>query len=186
MIAVVGGFAASATVFSYMFTFVILAVIAELFGRNAAKTVINVGLFGLVVSVLFFMLAIYAPPASFWNGQASYETTLGSAPRILLGGWTAYLVAQHLDIFSFFFIKKRKPGKNSLWLRAVGGMLIGQLIDTIIFISIAFYGEFPIGPAITGQYLLKVALAVISAPIIHYMVKWLRPIMSLSEDNEPI
>lgn len=171
MIAVPAGLAASATVFSYMATFVVLDVVAELFGKQYSRLVINVGLGALIVSVSFFQLSIAAPAADFWKDQQAYETTLGSSWRILLGGWTSYTVSQYLDVWSFFKIKETDIGKNRLWLRAFGSTTIGQLIDTCIFITIAFYGKFPILPAIAGQYLLKIVLAIFSVPIIYLGVR---------------
>src|SRR5687768_624203 len=69
MIALPGGLAASATVFSYMATFAILDVIADRYGRKYAQITINLGLIGLVTSVVFYQLTIAAPPADFWKGQ---------------------------------------------------------------------------------------------------------------------
>jgi uncharacterized integral membrane protein (TIGR00697 family) len=183
MIALPGGLAASATVFSYMGTFVILDAISELFGKKFSIIAINVGLTALVVSVLFFQLSIASAPAPFWKGQEGYVATLGSSWRILLGGWTAYMVSQRIDLWSFFKIRNITGGKYGLWSRALGSTVIGQLIDTIIFITIAFYGSFPLMPAIIGQYLLKLILAVITTPLV-YMVVGLGRSLITFEDSK--
>lgn len=167
MIAVPGGLAASATVGSYMGTFIILTIIADKFGRQYSKLAINVGLIALAISVAFFQLAIITPAAEFWKNQGAFEAVLGASARILAGGWLAYFVAQHLDVWGFFKIKTTEFGKRALWLRALGAMAIGQAIDTVIFMTVAFYGEFPILPAILGQYALKVVIAIIAIPIVY-------------------
>ncbi|MGH8605276.1 MAG: queuosine precursor transporter, partial [Gammaproteobacteria bacterium] len=149
MIAVTETLAASATVFSYSITFLLIGMIAELYGRDAAKTTIKVGFASLILSVAFFMVSIAAPPASFWNGQAAYEATLGLGPRLLLGGWTAYMVSQFMDVAIFWAIRKMTRGRH-LWLRAVGSMTISQFVDTVVFMTIAFYGLFPLTSAIAG------------------------------------
>lgn len=172
MIALPGGLAASATVFSYMVTFVVLDIVSELYGKKYSKLVINVGLGALILSVAFFQFSIIAPAADFWSHQDAYEATLGSTLRILIGGWTAYMVSQYLDVWLFFRVKSTKTGRNKLWLRALVSTAIGQFIDTCIFITIAFYGVFPILPAIAGQYILKLILAIISLPIVYIGVKW--------------
>lgn len=173
MIALPFGLAASATVFSYMATFVILDIISEVYGKEKAKITINVGLMALVLSVTFFTISILAPSAVFWNGQQSYVETLGSSWRILLGGWVSYLVSQNLDVWSFFKLKESRFG-NSLFVRAVGSTAIGQILDTVIFMTIAFYGVFPLLPAIIGQYLIKVVLTLAMLPVLYILVPWAR------------
>jgi uncharacterized PurR-regulated membrane protein YhhQ (DUF165 family) len=83
------GVAASATVPSYMLTFVILDTIAELYGRRYARFVINIGLFGIFLSVIYFQFAILLPPFESWVDQPAVEAVLGSSWRIWLGGWAS-------------------------------------------------------------------------------------------------
>lgn len=170
MIAVPGGLAASATVLSYMFSYVVLASIAELFGRSFSKLVINVGLGAVAGSVLFFELAIALPAASFWPNQDAFETVLGSTWRILAGGWTAYWIGQQIDVWGFFRIRETRWGAKFLWLRSWGSIAFSQLIDTIIFMTIAFGGVFPLLPAITGQFLIKIIIGTIATPLVYVLV----------------
>jgi len=168
MIALPLGLSASATVFSYMGTFVMIDVLAELYGRRVATLTINLGLLGVVLSVAFFQLAILSPPAPVWTHQSEFATTLGASWRILLAGWAAYLVSQNIDVWSFTTMKNsRALGRLGLGARALASTLVGQLLDTAIFIGVAFYGEFPIGKAILGQYLIKLVLAVVSVPLVY-------------------
>jgi queuosine precursor transporter len=87
LIALPFGLAASATVISYLCTYLIINVIVELYGRDGSALVVLLGLLGLVGSVLFIELAIYLPPADAWKDQRAFESTLGSSWRIVLGGW---------------------------------------------------------------------------------------------------
>lgn len=169
MIAVWGGLAASATVFSYAFTFVITDAISELFGKQMAKLAVRLALVGGLLSVLVYILAIAAPSASFWEQQDSYKAVLGHAPRILLGGFLAYTVSQHLDVWLFHKMKAL-TGEKHLWLRNNGSTLISQLIDSVIFMTIAFYGVFPLFEAIIGQYLIKLVIALFDTPIVYLIV----------------
>jgi len=166
MIRVTDHLAASATVFSYSATFLIIAIIVEFFGRQAAKLTIAVGLAALVLSVAFFSIAIAAPPAAFWHNQAAYQSTLGPTLRMLVGGWVAYLCSQMLDVAVFWIIRKVTNGKY-LWLRALGSMVVSQFFDTVIFMTITFYGMFPLMDGIMGQYLLKVVIAVTVTPLMY-------------------
>jgi len=161
------GLSASATVFSYMLTFVMLDSIAELYGREYSRLVINLGLIGMALSALYYEFAIILTPAPFWHEQRAFEAILGSSWRIWFGGWIAYLVSQYLDLWSF--LKLKKIG-GSLVFRAWVSMLLGQLVDTSIFVTIAFYGTDPVGPIIIGQYLVKVLFATVASPLVSGMV----------------
>jgi queuosine precursor transporter len=178
IIALPGGLAASATVISYMLSFVLLGSIAELFGRAYARRVVNLGLAAMAISVAFFELAIHLPGAAFWTHQEAFTEVLGSSLRLLLGGWSAYLLGQHLDVWGFFLIKRTRLGGDRLWLRSLGSTLIGQLIDTTVFITIAFYGEAPLLPTIAGQYLVKLVIAALTTPVIYLAVGWGRAAMA--------
>ena len=178
IIALPGGLAASATVISYMLSFVLLGSIAELFGRAYARRVVNLGLSAMAISVAFFELAIHLPGAAFWAHQEAYSEVLGSSLRLLLGGWSAYLLGQHLDVWGFFLIKRSRLGGDRLWLRSLGSTLIGQLIDTAVFITIAFYGTVPLLPTIAGQYLIKLVIASLTTPVIYLAVGWGRAAMA--------
>ncbi len=181
LIALPLGLAASATVISYMLSFVLLGSIAELFGRAKARLVVNLGLAAMALSVGFFELAIHLPAAPFWTHQAEFDQVLGSSPRLLAGGWTAYLLGQHLDVWGFFRLKRTRLGGERLWLRSWGSTLLGQLIDTAVFITIAFAGTAPLLPAILGQYLVKLVIASLTTPLIYAAVGWGRAAMARAE-----
>jgi uncharacterized integral membrane protein (TIGR00697 family) len=178
LIALPAGLAASATVISYMLSFVLLGSIAELFGRSYARLVVNLGLAAMALSVAFFELALHLPAAGFWTHQHAFEQVLGSTPRLLLGGWTAYLLGQHFDVSGFFLLKRTRLGAGRLWLRSRGSTLLGQLIDTAVFITIAFAGTVPLFPAILGQYLVKLVIATLTTPLIYAAVGWGRSAMA--------
>ncbi len=173
MIAVFGGLAASATVFSYSITFAITDTISEVFGRRAAKLCVRISIVGALFSVLLYTIAIAAPAASFWTMQDAYAATLGNAPRILLGGFASYIVSQHLDVWLFEYFKRLTNGKH-LWLRNNASTLISQFVDTVIFIKVAFYGVFPIQEAILGQYIIKVFIAGLDTPLVYLLTSQVR------------
>jgi len=175
------GLTASATVLSYMLTFVILDSIAELYGRIYSQFVINLGLLGMAISAVYFQFAIMLPPAE----QRALEAILGSSWRIWLGGWTAYMLSQYLDLWSFLKLKDMARGRGSLLFRAWASMLIGQLIDTVIFVTVAFYGIDPIGSIIIGQYLIKVAIATCASPLVTVAVAFGRKLIGEAKPDPP-
>jgi uncharacterized integral membrane protein (TIGR00697 family) len=159
------GFSASATVFSYMLTFVMLDTVAELYGRQYSRAVINLSLIGAAISAAYFEFTILLPPSQVWPHQSAFETVLNSSWRIWLGGWIAYLLSQYLDLWSFLKLREL-AWAQSLVLRAWISMLLGQLVDTVVFITISFYGSFPLGAVIFGQYIVKVIFATFAAPLV--------------------
>ena len=179
MIALPFGLAASATVFSYALSFLLTDLISELFGARVARQAVFVGFAGLVISVIFFRVAIVAPPASGWEGQESYVATLGLGPRLLLGGWLSYMVSQNLDVLIFHRLRKATGGRH-LWLRNNASTMVSQAVDTVIFISIAFWGVFPLLPAILGQYLVKVVIALVDTALVYPAAGFLRRRLGLS------
>lgn len=172
MIALGDNLAASATVFPYALSYLFTDVISELYGKEAGNIAVRIGFLGLLISVIFFTIAIFAPAASFWENQVAYEKTLGLGPRLLAGGWLSYLISQHLDVWLFHKIRSL-TGKKHLWLRNNGSTFISQFVDSCIFITVAFYGLFPIFPAIIGQYLIKLIIALLDTPMVYLAVKYL-------------
>jgi uncharacterized integral membrane protein (TIGR00697 family) len=160
------GLTASATVFSYMLTFVILDSVAEIYGRSHSRFVINLGLIGMGLSAAYFEFSIILPPAETWPHQEALRTILGASVRIWLAGWTAYMLSQYLDLWSFMKLREITGGRGSLVVRAWLSMVLAQLLDTIVFITIAFYGVVPIGGLILGQFLIKVAIATLASPLV--------------------
>ena len=106
------GLSASATVISYMLTFVVLDTIAELNGAKLPRLVIKLGLVGMALSALYFKLTIALPPTDVWPHQAAFETVLSSSWRIWLAGWLAYLASQYLDLWGFLKMRDLTRGKR--------------------------------------------------------------------------
>jgi queuosine precursor transporter len=170
------GYEASATVFSYLLTFIILDTIAELYGKSYSKLVINLGLVGMGVSALYFEFTIFLPPAAVWRHQESLVSIIGSSWRIWLGGWIAYTISQHFDAWSFLRLRKTALGRSSIVLCALISLLTSQLLDTVVFISIAFYGTVPLFSTIVGQYVVKIIFSTAAVPLVKLSValgqKW--------------
>ena len=181
MISLPFGLAASATVFPYALSFLFTDVISEVFGKKAATMALRIGLLGVLLSVGFFSISIWAPAASFWDRQEAFELTLGLAPRLLLGGIVSYLVSQHLDVWIFHRLRELTEGRH-LWLRNNASTLISQFVDTCIFISIAFYGIFPIFEAIVGQYLLKLIIALLDTPLAYLAIGMTKRYLAVDEE----
>ena len=122
--------------------------------------------------MLAVKIAIAWPPAPFWTGQAAFQTTLQLTERIVLGSLVAYVVSQNWDVRVFHKLKEMTDGRH-LWLRNNVSTMTSQALDTVIFITIAFYGVLPVVPMIIGQYIVKLLIAALDTPFI-YGVRWAR------------
>jgi len=171
-IVVVGGLAMPAGVIVASSTFLITDILSEKWGRKAAQQAVWVGLYGMLLLITGLWIAIAWEPAPFARDHAeSFASVLGMTPRIIAASVIAYMVSQHHDVWAFHFWKDRFQGKH-LWLRNNASTIVSQLIDTVIFITIAFYGTFPIFTMIRDMWMVKTAVALLDTPFI-YAVSWL-------------
>jgi hypothetical protein len=177
-IVALGPFVVPAGVLAYSITFPLAETVTEIWGRRRAQVVVNAGILTQALVWALLLIAIQVPPAPFWEGQAAYAATLGQGARIVLASLGAYLVSQTLDVWLFARLR-RWTGAGKLWLRALTGSAAAQTLDTVLFIALAFYGRFPLGPLILGQLAVKYAIAVADAPLVYALVwgvrRWIAP-----------
>ena len=160
-----------AGVLAYAITFICTDVISEIWGKNRARSTVLGGFIALIVVLILIQLGLNWPRAPFWNQEAAFQSILGSTTRIIVASFVAYLVSQLHDVWAFHFWKKLTKDRH-LWLRNNFSTAVSQLIDSILFISIAFYGSMPILPLIIGQWIIKFAIAAVDTPVV-YLVVWL-------------
>lgn len=169
-IIVAGRFFAPAAVLCYSLTFAASDTLTELWGKERARFVVNVGFFVTLLSALFIRLAVIFPPAPFWGGQEVFAAVLGANLRIVIASLAAYLVSQHHDVWAFLFWKEKTKGRH-LWVRNNLSTVVSQLLDTVLFITLAFYGQgLPLLSMIVGQYAIKFVIALCDTPLVYLMV----------------
>lgn len=164
-----GPLAVEAGIFAFLLLVVTSSSVAELHGRPIANRLVVIGFVPLVVSLLLsvIVLALPASPSMDPSRLSAFETIMGGTPRIWLGGIFAYGVSTFLNVTIFSRLKAHE-GSRLLWLRAGIASVLSQIVDTLIFISVAFYGVFPIGKLLLGQLLAKVTLSAILVPPLVY------------------
>ena len=164
-----GPLAVEAGIFAFLMLVMTSSAVAELFDRATANRLVLIGFAPLVFSMLLTYLVLALPPAHDMPPErlAAFETMMGSTPRIWAGGIIAYGTSQFLNV-TIFSRLKRETGRL-LWLRAGVAGILSQIVDTLIFITIAFYGEFPIGNLLIGQMLAKVVLSTVLVPPLIYL-----------------
>jgi len=158
-------------VIAYSVTFFISNIISEFYSERQARKTVMIGFLANILLVVLVFIAIQWPAASFWNNQEAFELTLENTWRIVLGSLIAYIISQNHDIWSFNLWKKVTKGRY-LWLRNTLSTILSQFIDTIIFVTIAFYGLFPVMPTMIGLFIVKVIIALLDNPFI-YFVRWI-------------
>ena len=169
----VGEFMLPAAVIVYMATFLITDVIGEVYGKKNARRTVQAGFFTQLVVLLFIYLAIELPPAPAFTMQAEYEMILGGSFQVIAASLVSYMVSQHLDV-SIFHRLKTRHGARKLWLRNNVSAGVTQLVDTGLFITIAFFGTVPLEAMlgmIAAQYVAKMVIVIIDTPIVYLLVR---------------
>ncbi|HUV03301.1 MAG TPA: queuosine precursor transporter [Desulfobacteria bacterium] len=167
-----GTFTLPAGVIVYATSFLVTDILCEFYGKKKALEAVWGGFLASILLVLAVKVAIAWPPAPFWTGQEAFQSTLQLTERIVLGSLVAYVISQNWDVRVFHKLKEMTGGRH-LWLRNNVSTMTSQALDTVIFITIAFYGVLPVVPLIVGQYIVKLLIAALDTPFI-YGVHWAR------------
>jgi len=164
-----------AGVIAYSITFTITDTISEIYGKQVANRTVLAGFITLMVVFSLIWVARKLPGAAFWPDGEAFEAVMGQGMRIIIASLAAYAVSQFHDVWAFHYWRRATKGKH-LWLRNNLSTWASQLIDTVIFILIAFAGSRqPIFMMIWGQYLAKVIIAALDTPVTYILVHVLRP-----------
>lgn len=165
----VGPLAVEAGIFAFLLLVVTSSAIAEMHGRAIANRLVLIGFVPLLVSMFLSWLVVQLPPAASMTPERldAFTLLMSSTWRIWLGGIIAYGVSQVLNVGIFSAL--RTGGGRLLWLRAGIASVLSQVVDTLIFITVAFYGQFPIGGLLAGQMLAKVTLSLVLVPPLIYL-----------------
>ncbi len=151
-------------------------VLTEVYGYNRARRVIWIG-FGMnLLMVLTFWVVGSLPADAMWGMQESYNNILGVVPRIVAGSLAAYLVGEFVNSYILARMKVKSKGEK-FWARALGSTVVGQFLDTTIFLVIAFAGVLPwelIGIIWVTNYIFKIAVEVLLLPVTYKVVAWLK------------
>lgn len=165
-----GPLAVEAGIFAFLLLVVTSSAVAELHGGGTANRLVRIGFVPLIVSILLSWVVWMLPasPEMRPENLDAIQTVLGATKRIWAAGLVAYGISQTLNVTIFAWLKGRE-GNTLLWLRAGVASVLSQIVDTLLFVTIAFYGEFPIGPLLTGQMIAKIVLSAILVPALIYV-----------------
>ena len=158
-------YAPAATVF-FSVTFLVSDIINERFGRAEAQRAIGMAALAQVAFVAFTYIALAATPAPFFNGQVAFEVVLSAVPRIALAGLVTFFISETLDAYLYSWFRKKTEGKH-LWMRYTFSSLPAMLIDSILFVTLAFAGVQPLLPLIIGLTVIKYLVGLVNAPLMY-------------------
>ena len=152
-------------------------VLTEVYGYATARRVIWLGFGCNLLMVVAIWLGGLLPPAPFWAAnQAAYDTILGFTPRLLVASFLAYLVGEFANSYVLARMKILTGGRY-LWTRTIGSTVVGEGLDSLLFVSFAFAGVIPGGAlldAIVTQWLLKTAYETLATPLTYLVVNALK------------
>lgn len=159
-------------------SFIFGDILTEVYGYAASRRVIWAGFAGLAFASLMAWMILALPPAPFWHDQAAYETAFGSTWRISLAGLIGFALGEFTNSWIMAKMKIWSAGKH-LWQRTISSTVVGESIDTIIFIPLAFWdtGIIPndkIALIIEAQIISKIGVEVAFTPIIYKIIAFLK------------
>ena len=151
-------------------------VLTEVYGYRAARRVIWLGFLCNLLAVAAIYLGQVLPAAPFWQDQQAYETILGYTWRLLAASFLAYLIGEFANSYILAKLKVATNGRW-LWSRTIGSTLVGQGLDSLVFVFLAFVGTIPLGAmisAIVAQWLVKSAYEALATPLTYLVVNRLK------------
>ena len=165
----VGPLSVEAGIFAFLLLVVVSSAVAELYGRATANRLVQLGFVPLIGSLLLSLLVWMVPASTEMQEQrpdalVAIQGILFSTWRIWIAGIIAYGVSQTLNVTIFSAL--RGAGGRLLWLRSAIAGVLSQAVDTLLFITIAFYGVFPIANLLAGQMVAKVVLSALLVPVL--------------------
>ncbi|HYV33476.1 MAG TPA: queuosine precursor transporter [Candidatus Limnocylindria bacterium] len=158
---------APAAVLIFAVTFLLTDIVNEKFGRAETQRMIFIAFCSQIVLILFSYLIVHATSAPFFTNQAAFEAVFGYVPRIVFASLAAFLISENADAYIFAWFKNKTQGKH-LWMRNAFSSLPSMILDSTVFITLAFYGgAVPILGLIIGQTTIKWLIGIIDIPFMY-------------------
>lgn len=162
-------FGISATLGNVMFASIYLAtdILNDIYGRKVAKRAVWLGFSSTLVMIIVMQMSLHFIPAPEDVSQKALSTIFDLVPRIALGSIIAYIIGQHVDVFIFSMIKKVFQSDKTFFIRAYGSTVLSSIIDTALFVTIAFIGTLPasvVFEIFITTYVLKLVSTIFNVP----------------------
>ena len=168
--------AVPAAIIIFPLSYIIGDILTEVYGYHQARRVIWLGFLCNLIAVIAIWIGQILPAASVWGDQEAYESILGYTPRILFASFLAYIVGEFSNSFILAKMKVKTKGRW-LWARTIGSTIVGQGLDSAIFITIIFIGRFDLPfmvMAILTHWLVKTGYETVATPFTYAVVNFLK------------
>ncbi len=172
----IGPWVTDAGLITFPIAYIVGDVLTEVYGYAAARRVIWLGFACNLIAVATFQLAGVLPAESTWQNQSAYDAIFGSTPRLLLASFCAYLIGEFANAIVLAKLKVLTEGRW-LWMRTIGSTIVGQGLDSVVFVLIAFGGVFPTGvlqDMVVTNWVLKTAYETVMTPVTYLVVNKLK------------
>ena len=168
------GIVMTGAVFIFPITYILSDVFSEIYGYRWSRISCYLGFAANLFMVIVFRLVIVTPAPSFWTHQEAFQTVLGNTPRILFASLLAFIIGDLVNDRVFKRMKEKHPTdhKGFGW-RAIISSFVGEVIDSLIFLPIAFLGQMPINNLavmLIVQVLIKTGYEIVILPITYKAV----------------
>jgi queuosine precursor transporter len=161
-----GPLAVEAGIFPFLLLVITSSAIAELHGKDVADRLVRYGFIPLITSIVLIRIVLALPEDEGMYPPAveAFPIILGQSGRMMFAGLIAYGLSQTLNVY--IFARLARPDGGMLWLRAGIASVLSQILDTVLFISISFYGEREIAGLMVGQMTTKIILSLLLVPLL--------------------
>ena len=176
------GISLASGILVFPITYIIGDVLTEVYGYKKAKQVILYGFLCNLIMVVTFYIAMKLPYPAYWANQEAFEIILGNTPRILLASFIGYLVGGFSNSFIMDYIKNNSKIKY-LWFRTILSTLVGEALDTTIFVLIGFLGTMnnsAVFMMLLYQLITKVLYEVLFTPVLYIIINKIKKIENIS------
>jgi uncharacterized integral membrane protein (TIGR00697 family) len=175
-ITTVGGFTFGAGVFFFPISYIFGDILTEVYGYARARKVVWAGFGAMAFASFMAWIVVGLPPAQGYANQAALEAILGGTPRIALASLIAFFCGELCNSYTLAKMKLWTNGRH-LWSRTIGSTIVGEMVDSLIFYPLAFYGVWEnslIAQVLFSNYVMKVLWEVVNTPLTYRIVSFLK------------
>lgn len=172
----IGPFVFTSGILIFPISYIFGDILTEVYGYARSRKIIWTGFVALIFMSLIYWITGLLPPAPTWPHQEAYQAILGVVPRIVLASIIAYWAGEFSNSYTLAKLKVITKGKY-LWIRTIGSTIVGEGVDTALFVIIGFWGTLPnavLPLVILSGYLFKVLYEVIATPLTYKIVAFLK------------
>lgn len=175
-IVAIGPFRISGAQLLFPVTYIFGDIFTEVYGYSASRRAIWTGFFASALLSAMALIAVALPPAPDWPHQEAFATVFEFVPRMVIASLIAYWAGEFSNAYVLAKLKVWTAGRF-LWMRTIGSTVVGQFVDTVVVMVIAFGGSLSpqlIGTLIVSGYLGKVIYEALATPLTYLVVNSLK------------